>query len=194
MTLRTKTLALTAAFLLGASAMPLIAGPTTAAAATQLPDGTPLAQIETPEQAVTFANVQNLAGRWNTIITGAETGTEMLNAMRDSAVFADGTPFTFNLPDGNVIAFEGLDDPIAEQFYGQFLEGMTKHRHNVTSNVEIVRFTENGAEARFRWLVFMGERYSLGGIVQASVEDVDGRYRFTELTLNIQHFDTGHAY
>ena len=118
----------------------------------------------------------------------------MLNAMRDSAVFADGTPFTFNLPDGNVIAFVGLEDPVAQGFYGQFLEGLTKARHNVTSNVEIVQFTENGAEARFRWLVFMGDRYSLGGIVQADVEDIDGRYRFTELTLNIQRFDTAHAY
>lgn len=194
MTFRTRTLAITAAVILGATAMPLVAAPTVAPAAAQLSDGTPLAQIETPDQAVIFANVQNLAARWNTIITGTETGADMLNAMRDSAVFNDDTPFTFNLPDGNVIAFEGLDDPVARQFYGQFLEGMTKDRHNVTSNVEIVRFTENGAEARFRWLVFMGERYSLGGIVQASVENIEGRYRFTELTLNIQRFDTGHAY
>lgn len=162
--------------------------------APRLSDGGLLAQIETPEQAVIYANIQNLAARWNTIITNAETGQDLLDAMDESAVFVEGAAFAFNLPDGNVIAFQGLDDDVAKQFYGQFLEGMTKARHNVTSNIEIVRFTENGADARFRWLVFMGDRYSLGGIVQVSVEDVDGRYRFTDLTLNIQRFDTQHAY
>ncbi|MEX0280136.1 MAG: hypothetical protein AB3N13_02970 [Arenibacterium sp.] len=194
MTIRKRSLSIAAVLFLGLSVTPVAAEPTITPAAAQLSDGKLLAQIETPEQAVVFANIQNLAARWNTIITGAETGQDMLNAMSDSEVFARGTPFTFNLPDGNVIAFEGLDDPVAQQFYGQFLEGMTKTRHNVTSNVEIVQFTENGADARFRWLVFMGERYSLGGIVQASVEEIDGRYRFTALTLNIQRFDTGHAY
>ncbi len=194
MTLRIKATGIAAALSLAAAIAPVSAGPALDPTAAQLSDGTLLAQIETPEQAVTFANVQNLAARWNMIIGASETGQDILNVMRDSGVFAEGTPFTFNLPDGNVIAFTGLDDPVAEQFYGQFMEGLKKARHNVTTNVEIVQFTEAGADARFRWLVFMDERYSLGGIVQASVEDVDGRYRFTELTLNIQRFDTGHAY
>ena len=162
--------------------------------AAQLPDGELLAQIETPEQAVIYANVRNLAARWNTIIGSAETGQDILDAMAASGIFAEGASFAFNLPDGNVIGFEGLEDEVAQQFYGQFMEGLTKARHNVTTNTEIVRFTEAGADARFRWLVFMGERYSLGGIVQVSMESIEGRYRFTDLTLNIQRFDTQHAY
>lgn len=192
MNLRIKAASIAAA--LSLTIAPANADTTHDPTAAQLSDGTLLAQIETPEQAVIFANVQNLAARWNTIINGSETGQQILDAMSDSGVFVEGAPFTFNLPDGNVIGFVGLDDDVAKQFYGQFLEGMTKARHNVTSNIEIVQFTEAGADARFRWLVFMGERYSLGGIVQVSMEDVDGRYRFTDLTLNIQRFDTQHAY
>ncbi len=194
MTISTKALGYLAAISMSFTLAPAGAETELDPSAAVLSDGTLLAQIETPEQAVVYANIQNLAGRWNTIITGADTGQDMLNAMEDSGVFAEGVPFTFNLPDGTVIAFDGLEDPVAQQFYGQFLDGMTKARHNVTSNIEIVQFTEAGADARFRWLVFMGERYSLGGIVQVSVEEIDGRYRFTNLTLNIQRFDTQHAY
>lgn len=194
MTLRIKATSLVVALSLAFSITPAHADTALSPGAAQLPNGGLLAQIETPAQAVIFANVQNLAARWNTIITGAETGQDILDAMAQSGVFAEGTPFTFNLPDGNVIGFVGLEDEVAKQFYGQFLDGMTKARHNVTSNIEVVQFTETGADARFRWLVFMGERYSLGGIVQVRMEDTGGRYRFTDLTLNIQRFDTQHAY
>lgn len=194
MTLGIKAASLAAALALSFTIAPAVADAPLDPNAAQLSDGGLLAQIETPEQAVILANVQNLAARWNTIIGGAETGQDILDAMKNSGIFAEGAPFAFNLPDGNTIAFVGLDDEVAKGFYGQFMEGITKARHNVTTNIEIVEFTEAGANARFRWLVFMGERYSLGGIVQVSMADVDGRYRFTDLTLNIQHFDTGHAY
>ena len=157
-------------------------------------DGAYLADISTPEQAVVFASVQNLAARWNNIIAAATTGEELRTIMMESGAFVEDISMTFNFGDGSQVAFERLDSDGAMGFYDPFFEGLKKSRHNATSNIEVTRFTENGAEARFRWFVFLEERYSLGGIVQATVEQVDGRYRFTDLILNVQRFDMEHAY
>ena len=46
------------------------------------PDGTPFAQIETPEQAVILANAQHLVARWNNVVVAAKTGREQLAMTR----------------------------------------------------------------------------------------------------------------
>ncbi|MEJ6396147.1 hypothetical protein V8J82_23025 [Gymnodinialimonas sp. 2305UL16-5] len=156
-------------------------------------EGTQLAQIETPDQAVAFANVQNLVARWNTIITQTSTGEEQLQVMLESGVFAEDFTIAFNLPDGTRIALEGLDTDDARGFYNQTVNGLQKARANVASNVEVTAFGRDEIRARFRYVVFMGDRYSLGGINEITVEVRDGRYQIAGSEIFVERFDTDHA-
>lgn len=156
--------------------------------------GAPLAQIETADQAIAFANVQNLAARWNTIITRASTGQEQLQLMRDSGVFATDFTITFVLPDGNRVALDGLDTDEARAFYNQIVNGLQKARANMASNVEVTAFEGDRIHARFRYVVFMGDRYSLGGVNEITVGRRDGRYQITSSEIFVERFDTAHAY
>ena len=156
--------------------------------------GAPLAQIESADQAIAFANVQNLAARWNTIITSASTGEEQLQLMRDSGVFATDFSITFVLPDGSRIALDGLDTDEARAFYNQIVNGLQKARANMASNVEVTAFEGDRIHARFRYVVFMGGRYSLGGVNEITVGRRDGRYQITSSEIFVERFDTEHAY
>lgn len=69
------------------------------------PDGQLWAAITTAEQAVLYANAQNLVGRWNNIITAAGSGEEQLAWMRASGVFADDIALTFVMHDGPIRGF-----------------------------------------------------------------------------------------
>ena len=157
------------------------------------PEGAPLAQIDTVDQAIAYANVQNLAGRWNTIITRAISGDDQLRIMRESGVFADDFTIIFNLPDGARLAYQGLNTQEIRDFYNPILNGLKKPRANMVSNVEILAFEEEQIRARFRYVAFFGERYSLGGVNEITVQQREGRYQITRSEIFVERFDTDHA-
>ncbi len=136
--------------------------------------GDPFPVIETAEQAVTFANVQTLVARWNNVIVQAGTGAEQLDLMRESGVFADDFRITFNVGAGEPIVLEGLDTDAARAFYGQVVDGVGA-RLNLATNVEPLAFTEDGARARFKYLVFVDGAPSFGGTNEIEVGLRDGR-------------------
>ncbi len=155
--------------------------------------GTPWAQIETPEQAVVFANAQNLVARWNNIIIFTETGEEQLELMRESGVFADDVSLQFNLPDGSILGYSDLSEGPRE-FYNSFVNGLKKNRFNTATSVEVLEFLHNGLRFRFRHAIFMDDKFSLGGHNEVVMRFVDGRFVVTAATIHVRHFDIDHAY
>lgn len=146
--------------------------------------GTPWAQIETVEQAVTFANVQNLVARWNNIIIYAETGDEQLQMMQDSGVFAEDFTINFYLPDGTALSFEGLDNDDIRPFYNQIVNDAGQ-RLNLAANVEVMEFTADGARARFKYLVFANGVPSFGGENELTVTEREGRLVVTSANIHL---------
>ncbi len=155
--------------------------------------GTPWAQIETPDQAVVYANAQNLVARWNNVIIFADTGDEQLQIMRESGVFADDVELKFILPDGTVLAYDNLAAG-PRDFYNSFVNDLKKGRFNTAANVEALEFLGDGLRFRFRHSIFMGETFSLGGHNEIVMRRVDGRFVVTEATIHVLHFDIQHAY
>lgn len=137
-------------------------------------DGAPFAVVATADQAVTYANLQNLVARWNNVVVQAETGAEQLGLMLESGVFADDFRITFNTGAGEPIVLEGLDNDAARAFYGQVVDGVGS-RLNLATNVELLGFTEDGATARFKYLAYVDGAASWGGTNEVEMGMRDGR-------------------
>ncbi|MBP2831018.1 hypothetical protein J8281_02360 [Aquimarina sp. U1-2] len=139
--------------------------------------GKPFAQIETSEQGIIYNNLLNLAARWNNIVIFAETGSEQLKMMRESGVFADNFTITFNLPNGTKKSLTGLDNEAARAFYDQVVNEVGKsNRMNLSSNIEVLQFTKNGAKARFKYLVLIDGKNAWGGENVITIGKQKGRF------------------
>lgn len=137
-------------------------------------DGAVFAEIETADQAIIYANLQNLAARWNNIVILADTGSEQLDLMRESGVFADDFTITFNLPTGGQQSLTGLDTDEARAFYDQVVNGVGQ-RLNVSSNIEVLEFTADGARARFKYLSIVDGENAWGGENVVTIGQRNGR-------------------
>ncbi|MEM7592443.1 MAG: hypothetical protein AAF383_13135 [Cyanobacteria bacterium P01_A01_bin.83] len=148
-------------------------------------DGKPWEQIETSQQAISFANAQNLAARWNNIIIYAKTGTEQLRLMQESGVFADDFSITFNFSDGSQQTFQGWDTDEMKSFYNTVVAGAQSQRINIANNIEVLEFLEDGLRARFKYIVFDGSTPAFGGENEVIVRNLNGRYQIQSAEIHL---------
>ena len=146
--------------------------------------GVPFAQIETLEQSITYANLQNLVARWNNTVILAKTGEEQLKLMQESKMFADDFTIAFNLPNGSRQTLTGLNTEEATAFYNQVVNGLGQ-RVNLSSNIEVLKFSENGAIARFKYLVLVDGQNTFGGENIITIEKRNGKVVVTNSEIHL---------
>ncbi|NRA68692.1 MAG: hypothetical protein HRU19_29670 [Pseudobacteriovorax sp.] len=147
-------------------------------------------QIETKEQAILYANAQNLVSRWNNALIGVKTGKETKARLQSAQIFSPKVELNFDLG-AEKLSFKGLDS--TESFYDGFFRQIEPLHFNWVTNVETISFARNSINIRFRHGMLINGKLSLAGDNQATIEKVAGRYVITKVKVKIIHFDIAHA-
>ena len=153
---------------------------------------TPYRSITNQEQMIWYLNALQLVSKWNNIIINASTGTEQLEIMANSGVFANDIKLTFDFG-GELITTIGLrEEPL--EFYSSFVDPLKKNRFNIAANVDVVEFGEDYLRFNFKHSIFMNEALSIVGENQCIMKREDDQYFISSAYIKVILNNTEHAY